>query len=77
MQKGQHVIHKQTGRAGRIYSFDNTLPNTITVTWNSTDNTTAHEPSELEFDRCNKEHSMYPGYFCCLSKEHDGWCGCN
>jgi len=77
MQKGNHVIHKQTGRAGRIHSFGNTSPSTINVTWNSIDTTTTHEVSEFDMNLCNREHSMYKGLFCILSPNHNGWCGCN
>lgn len=77
MQKGHHVIHKQTGRAGRVESFGNTLPTTVNVRWISANNITSHEANELEFNFCNKEHSMYPGYFCAMSKGHTGWCNCN
>ena len=77
MQKGHHVTHNQTGRAGRISSFNNTLPTTITVAWNSSDTVSSHEASELDLSRCNREHSMYQGLFCALSQNHEGWCCCN
>lgn len=77
MQKGNHVIHKQTGRAGRIHSFGNTLPSTINVMWNDSDTTTTHEPGELNLNLCNVEHSMYKGLFCALVPRHEGWCCCN
>ena len=77
MQKGQHVIHKDTGREGRIESFDNTLPTTINVKWVRDETISTHEVSELDMSLCNKEHSMYKGIFCCLRPDHIGWCGCN
>jgi len=77
MQKGYHVILKQTGQAGRIESFGDTSPTTINVRWISTNQITSHEAEELDFRFCNKEHSMYSGYFCAMSKEHTGWCNCN
>jgi hypothetical protein len=76
MQIGHHVILKQTGQAGRIHSFGNTMPTTINVTWISTDKTTSHEPVELDLSLCNHEHSMYKGLFCGFTKLHKGWCGC-
>lgn len=77
MQKGYHVIHKETRREGRIESFGNTLPTTINVKWVRDETITTHDAAELDLSLCNKEHSMYKGYFCCLRPHHLGWCGCN
>jgi homogentisate 1,2-dioxygenase len=76
MEKGSHVRHKKTFREGVVQGFSKKHPGWVKVVWAGDTVAYRYEPNELELVKCGKEHSEFPGYFCVLTKGHDGWCGC-